>query len=39
MNMEDKMRNSLQLIESLVINGWEKTIMKLHTSEENKDES
>ena len=39
MHMEDKMRNSLQLIESLVINGWEKTIMKLHSSEENKDES
>ena len=39
MHMEDVMRNSLQLIESLVINGWEKTIMKLHSSEENKDES
>ena len=39
MKMEDKMRDSLQLIESLVINGWEKTIMKLHSSEEKKDES
>ena len=39
MKMEDKMRDSLHLIESLVINGWEKTIMKLHSSEENKDES
>ena len=39
MNIEDKMKNSLQLIESLVINGWEKTIMKLHSSEEKKDES
>ena len=37
--MEEKMRDSLQIIESLVINGWEKTIMKLHSSEENKDES
>ena len=38
-NMEDKMKSALPLIESLVINGWEKTIMKLHSSEENKDES
>ena len=37
--MEDKMRDSLQLIENLVINGWEKTIMKLHSSEEKKHES
>ena len=35
----NKMRDSLQLIESLVINGWEKTIMKLHSSVEKKDES
>ena len=28
-----------RLIESLVINGWEKTIMKLHSSEDKKDES
>ena len=39
MKMEDKMRDSLQIIESLVINGWEKTIMKLHSFEEKKDES
>ena len=39
MKMEDKMKDSLHLIESLVINGWEKTIMKLHSSEEKKDES
>tara|TARA_B110000014_G_scaffold176109_1_gene125989 strand:- start:208 stop:804 length:597 start_codon:yes stop_codon:yes gene_type:complete len=39
MKMEDKMKESLHLIESLVINGWEKTIMKLHSSEEKKDES
>ena len=39
MKLEDKMKNSLQLIESLVINGWEKTIMKLHSSEDKKDES
>ena len=38
-NMEDKMKSALPLIESLVINGWEKTIMKLHSSEEKKDES
>ena len=37
--MEDKMKDSLHLIESLVIKGWEKTIMKLHSSEEKKDES
>tara|TARA_Y100001970_G_C13933450_1_gene699494 strand:+ start:61 stop:657 length:597 start_codon:yes stop_codon:yes gene_type:complete len=37
--MEEKMRDSLQIIESLVINGWEKTIMKLHSFEEKKDES
>tara|TARA_Y100001970_G_scaffold183733_1_gene223469 strand:- start:196 stop:792 length:597 start_codon:yes stop_codon:yes gene_type:complete len=36
--LKNKMRDSLQLIENLVINGWEKTIMKLHSSEENKDE-
>tara|TARA_B100000029_G_C17441195_1_gene911508 strand:- start:435 stop:1031 length:597 start_codon:yes stop_codon:yes gene_type:complete len=35
----NKMGDSLQLIESLVIDGWEKTIMKLHSSEEKKDES
>ena len=39
MKLEDKMKNSLQLIESLVINGWEKTVMKLHSSEDKKDES
>ena len=39
MKMEDKMMDSLHLIESLVINGWEKTIMKLHSAEEKKDES
>jgi len=39
MKLEDKMKNSLQLIESLVINGWEKTIMELHSSEGKKDES
>ena len=39
MHMEDVMRNSLQLIESLVINGWEKTVMNLHSSKEMKDES
>ena len=39
MKMEDKMMDSLHLIESLVIKGWEKTIMKLHSSEEKKDES
>ena len=39
MKLEDKMKNSLQLIESLVINGWEKTTMKLHSSEDKKDES
>ena len=38
-NIEDKMKSALPLIESLVINGWEKTIMKLHSSEEKKDES
>ena len=38
-NMENKMKSALPLIESLVINGWEKTIMKLHSSEEKKDES
>ena len=37
--MVNKMGDSLQLIESLVIDGWEKTIMKLHSSEEKKDES
>ena len=37
--LKNKMRDSLQLIENLVINGWEKTIMKLHSSEEKKDES
>ena len=39
MKLEHKMKNSLQLIESLVINGWEKTTMKLHSSEDKKDES
>lgn len=39
MKLEDKMKNSLQLIESLVFNGWEKTIMELHSSEGKKDES
>ncbi|MEC7917904.1 MAG: aminoacyl-tRNA hydrolase [Pseudomonadota bacterium] len=38
-NMEDKMKSALPLIESLVVNGWEKTIMKLHSSVEKKDES
>ena len=38
-NMEDKMKSAIPLIENLVINGWEKTIMKLHSSEEKKDES
>ena len=38
-NMDNKMKSALPLIESLVINGWEKTIMKLHSSEEKKDES
>ena len=38
-NMEDKMKSAMPLIENLVINGWEKTIMKLHSSEEKKDES
>ena len=37
--MVNKMMDSMQLIESLVINGWEKTIMKLHSSEEKIDES
>ena len=37
--LKNKMRDSLQLIENLVINGWEKTIMKLRSSEEKKDES
>ena len=37
--MENKMKSALPLIESLVINGWEKTIMKLHSSEEKKAES
>ena len=39
MKMEDEMRDSLNLIESLVINGWEKTVMNLHSSKEMKDES
>ena len=39
MKMEDEMRDSLHLIESLVINGWEKTVMNLHSSKETKDES
>ena len=38
-NMEDKMKSAIPLIENLVINGWEKTIMKLHSSVEKKDES
>ena len=38
-DLEDEMINCLSLIESLAINGWEKTIMELHSSEEKKDES
>ena len=38
-NMEDKMKSAIPLIENLVINGWEKTIMELHSSEEKQDES
>tara|TARA_B100000530_G_C15838647_1_gene440419 strand:- start:115 stop:711 length:597 start_codon:yes stop_codon:yes gene_type:complete len=38
-NIEDKMKSALPLIESLVINGWEKTIMELHSSEEKQNES
>ena len=38
-NMEDKMKSAMPLIENLVINGWEKTIMELHSSEEKQDES
>ena len=37
--LENKMKNCLSLLENLIINGWEKTIMKLHSSEEKKDES
>tara|TARA_B100001778_G_C18486943_1_gene583142 strand:- start:55 stop:651 length:597 start_codon:yes stop_codon:yes gene_type:complete len=38
-NMEDKMKSAIPLIENLVINGWEKTIMELHSSEEKQNES
>ena len=38
-DLENKMRNCLSLIESLIIDGWEKTIMKLHSSKEKRDES
>ena len=38
-NMEDKMKSAMPLIENLVINGWEKTIMELHSSEEKQNES
>ena len=38
-NMQDKMKSAMPLIENLVINGWEKTIMELHSSEEKQDES
>ena len=37
--LENKMKNCLSLLENLIISGWEKTIMKLHSSEEKKDES
>ena len=37
--LENEMKNCLSLLENLIINGWEKTIMKLHSSEEKKDES
>ena len=38
-SLENEMKNCLSLLENLIINGWEKTIMKLHSSEEKKDES
>ena len=37
--LKDEMINCLSLLESLILNGWEKTIMKLHSSEKKKDES
>ena len=37
--LENEMKNCLSLLENLIHNGWEKTIMKLHSSEEKKDES
>ena len=37
--LESEMKNCLSLLENLIHNGWEKTIMKLHSSEEKKDES
>ena len=37
--LENEMKNCLSLLEDLILNGWEKTIMKLHSSEEKKDES
>ena len=37
--LENKMKNCLSLLENLIINGWEKTIIKLHSSDEKKDES
>ena len=38
-SLENEMKNCLSLLENLIINGWEKTIMKLHSHEEKKDES
>ena len=38
-NIEDKMKSALLLIENLAISGWEKTIMELHSSGEKEDES
>ena len=38
-DLENQMIDCLSLIESLVNNGWEKTIMKLHSSKEKKNES
>ena len=38
-NIEDKMKSALLLIENLAISGWEKTIMELHSSGEQEDES
>ena len=38
-SLENEMKNCLSLLENLIINGWEKTIMKLHSSKEKKDES
>ena len=37
--LENEMKNCLSLLENLIHNGWEKTVMKLHSSEEKKDES